>query len=303
MNKILVTMGDPAGIGPYITLKALSQMSLKGKDISIIGDKSVLSRYSEYERVKDSVDIIDLDNASKIQASKPSKKSGKAAAEYLQKAVDLIKKDSSYALVTAPVSKEYISQAIGVFVGHTEFLAQAFGVKNVVMMMTGKNMNVVLLTRHVFIRDISNALCSDDINTTVKIVGEALKSRFKIKEPKMAFCSVNPHAGIETFLENEELVILKAIEPLIHDYKLFGPYPSDTLFVNPKRFDVIFAAYHDQAMIPFKMKEFSAGVNATLGLPFFRASPAHGTAFELANRTDLVDHRSMLAAIRLALKK
>lgn len=302
MRRIVVTMGDPAGVGPFITVKALSKISLTKKKVTLVGDRSVLARYDEFKSIEKHIELIDLKNASKIIASKPSKESGEASYQYLKKSVEIIKEDSNCSLVTAPVSKEFVSQAAGAFVGHTEFLAQQFNAPDVVMMMVGKSMKVVLLTRHVFIRDISDSLSAEDISRTVKTVGKALKERFKIREPKMAFCSVNPHAGIETFLENEDLLILKAIEPFIDEYKLFGPYPSDTLFVNSQAYDVIFAAYHDQAMIPFKMREFSSGVNVSLGLPVLRTSPAHGTAFEIADKTDLVDHRSMLAAIRLALK-
>lgn len=301
-KKTVVTMGDPAGIGPYVVLEALKKISLTRNKISLIGDAKILSRFTSFDAIRKDIDFIDMANSKGIRPGKSSAASGKASYEYLEKAVELLRANPNQSLVTAPVSKEAVSQSIGAFVGHTEYLAESFDVDDVVMLMKGKKMSVVLLTRHVFLRDVPDMLDVNDIYTTINLVGESFKDRFGVKKPKFALCSVNPHAGIETFLEHEELLLLKAVAPLAKKYDIYGPYPSDTIFHESDFYDVIFAAYHDQAMIPFKLQEFSSGINVTLGLPFLRTSPAHGTAYSLVKTPEKVDSRSMLNALRFALK-
>lgn len=301
MSTIYITMGDPAGIGPYVLVEALSKIDLNGHDVQVIGNKNVLEKQHLFSTISNKVGLIHISNCSNVVAGISSPEAGKAAYEYLQKAIELLKTNPKASLVTAPVSKESISQALGrKFIGHTEYLANAFSVPETVMLMSGKLMRVVLLTRHIPIRDIDFFLNSDNIRFTVETVIKYLNS-LGIARPKIAFCSLNPHAGIETFLEKEEELIISAVKPIEHLFKMIGPYPSDTLFSNSKEYDLIVAVYHDQAMIPFKLLEFQTGVNVTLGLPFIRTSPAHGTAFNLVEETGKIDSSSMVHAIKMVM--
>ena len=287
-------MGDPTGIGPYITVDALSKLSFNDDEVIVIGSEQALNRHPLYEQVIKRVQLCDV-SSDKIPA-------GKASYEYLLCAIDLLKKNAGASLVTAPVSKEKISSFVEGFVGHTEFLAEKCDVSDVVMLMAGTSMKTVLLTRHISLSEVSGALNKASIVKTIEITAKGLKNYFGITKPRFAFCSVNPHAGVGTFVKKEDQLIVDAINSLQIDCQCYGPYPSDTLYVNAGDYDVIFAAYHDQAMIPFKLLEFSTGVNVTLGLPFLRTSPAHGTAFDIVDTPEKIDSSSMQAAIEMVMR-
>ena len=293
-RKLIVTMGDPFGIGPHVTVDALSKISLKQNKIILVGNQKSLSKHPKFKQIKKDLTLVD--------PADDYMDSGEASYSYLLKAVELLCGNPDFNLVTAPVSKEKIASVVDGFVGHTEFLAEAFEAPQTVMMMAGKKMKVVLLTRHILLRDIAKQLTLKNITSSIDITGWNLKKYYGIDKPKIALCSVNPHAGIDTFLDKEEYRILKAVEQLKKKYDICGPYPSDTLFSAADKYDVIVAAYHDQAMIPFKLTEFSSGVNVTLGLPFIRTSPAHGTAFDIASKPDKINSSSMLSAVRMALQ-
>lgn len=301
-KKVVITLGDPAGCGPYITLKAIENFRRKDIKFIVVGDKKIIEKIAGFSKVKKKVEIVDLNTPSieKIKKGYISKKAGQVSFNYLKKALFLIKKEKIKALVTAPVSKEAIKLVDPQFSGHTEFLADFFKVKNFAMMMVGR-IKVVPFTRHIPLRDVSENISKKDLVKLINLVYESLKEKFGIKRPKIALASINPHAGVDTFLDKEEKIMVSAIEECKNAE---GPYPADSLFTlkNLKKFDCIICGYHDQAMIPFKIFSFKKGVNLTLGLPIIRTSPSHGVAYEAIRKGQSLFFTSMLEAIKLAVR-
>jgi 4-hydroxythreonine-4-phosphate dehydrogenase len=299
--KVIITIGDPAGCGPLITCEAIYRLRKKDVDFFVVADEKILKRVSFYKKIKDRINLIDLNTPKieKIKEGYPSKLGGKASLEYLKKALEIMKNKNITRLVTAPLSKEAVKLNFPSFCGHTEYLADRFKVKNFAMMMVSKKMKVVLFSRHIPLREV--VIKEKEYLATLKLVYSSLRSLFGIKKPKICIASFNPHAGIDTFLDREEKAILKVIKRLKN--KVYGPYPSDTIFIkeNFKKYHCIVASYHDQGMIPFKMVSLKEGVNLTLGLPIIRTSPAHGVAYEAVKKRKVFSS-SMIEAIKLALK-
>ena len=306
MNKrtLVIASGDPAGCGPLVTLEAIDKSKIKGVDVFLVGDRGVFEKLPVYKRVKPKINLIDLNTPGieKIKIGYPSKLTGQASINYLKKALEVIANKKAKRLVTAPLSKEAAACALGKFSGHTEYLANHFKTKKFAMLMTAKKIKVLLLTRHISLSKVSSSIKKEMIADSISLLYFSLRKQFKIKTPKIAIASVNPHAGINTFLEKEERVILSAISELKH--KIHGPYPADTLFTeqNLKKYDCIACSYHDQAMIPFKLLAFQEGVNVTLGLPIIRTSPAHGIASDIVKKGKKPFSSSMSAAIDFALR-
>ncbi len=301
-RKIVVTTGDPCGCGPFITLRAIESIKDKRLEFIVVGDKTVLENIPVFRKVRKRIRIVNLNTPGigRIKKGIINKLAGKASLNYLDKSLEIIKNEEVSCLVTAPVSKEAIRLNFAGFSGHTEYLADYFRVKKVDMMMVAGRFKVVLLTRHIPLREISDKITRTDLLKTFKLVYPFLKDKFKIKNPRIAVCSLNPHAGVETFLDNEEKVIKSAIDKC--SLPVTGPYPADTLFIkdNLKNYDCLIALYHDQGMIPFKLLSLKEGVNLTLGLPLIRTSPAHGVAFDAVRRNKILFYSSMIEAIRLA---
>ena len=304
MRKIVITIGDPAGCGPFITLKSIYSLRNKNIDFFVVGDEKILERVPAYEKVKKRFVLFDLNTKGieEIKKGFSSKLSGKASFNYLNKALQILKNFKIKRLVTAPLSKEAVKLVYPKFLGHTEFLANYFKCKNFAMMMVSKKIKVVLFSRHLPLRKVSCKIKKGDYLELFKLIYSYLEKMFRIKNPKIATCSFNPHAGINTFLEKEEREILKAIKEF--KKKIFGPFACDTLFVkeNLKKYDCIIASYHDQAMIPFKLLSFKEGVNLTVGLPIIRTSPSHGVAYEIIKEEKNPFSSSMEEAIKLALR-
>lgn len=304
MTKLIVTSGDPAGCGPLITLKAIYALIDENADFFVVGDKKILQDIPVYEKVKKRINLIDLNSKEieKIKKGYISKKAGMTSLNYLNKALQIIKKEKIKRLVTAPLSKEATKPAFRNFSGHTEYLADYFGAKNIAMAMVSQKLKVVLFTRHRLLREVPKLIDKGSLINTFSLVYYSLQNMFKIKKPRIAVTSLNPHAGIDTFLDKEEKIVCKAIK----DFKkiIYGPYPSDTIFIeqNLKKYDCIICLYHDQAMIPFKLLSLKSGVNLTLGLPIIRTSPAHGVAYDVVREGRIPFHSSMVAAIKLALR-
>ena len=275
-------MGDPSGIGPEVTLKALASPEVKGlANFLIIGDKG-RGTYRDH----------------------PGAGSGKAAMRYLDTAVDMLSRGKADALVTAPVNKACIRKAgFPDFQGHTEYLAGKFKIKNFAMMFVGKNLKVTLVTRHVPLKRVPEILNSGMIYNAITLTHKYLKGYFRIKAPYLAVCGLNPHAGEGgAFGNEEEKIIAPAIRKASKLMKnIYGPIPADVAFYETfnKSYDAVVAMYHDQGLGPFKMIHFDNGVNLTLGLPFIRTSPDHGTAFNIAGK-GIADPNSMIEAIKLA---
>ena len=304
-NKpIGITLGDPAGIGPEVIAKGLSKKSIRDlAEFVIIGDENIYSRFSS--RRHKNISFINPSSSSqkKNQIGKPSRTSALASYAYLEKSIELLKRKKIRALVTGPVCKETLAQIVPEFCGHTEFLAQAFGVKEVGMLFVADTLRTIVVTRHIPLNKVSRLLTPQKLTVTIELLTQALKNHFKIPHPKIAVCGLNPHAGEGGKIGSEEV---KIILPVIQKMKkrrinISGPFASDTLFSNDvtKRYDAVVAMYHDQGLIPLKTLCFSKLVNMTIGLPFVRTSPAHGTAFNIAGKKK-ADPTSMAEAIKLA---
>jgi 4-hydroxythreonine-4-phosphate dehydrogenase len=302
-NKIRVgiTIGDPSGIGPVITLKAIQK--LKGlAEFTIIGDEWVLRRLS-------AIRIMDLRNVPRKNFSfgKVSSDYGRASLAYIDKALELISNGEIDCLVTCPVSKEAVSRAGFKFSGHTEYLAEATNTKYFAMMLLNKYLRVSLLTRHLPLKDVPADISIKKIYDTVSLTFQYLAKFFNIKKPNLVICGLNPHASDNGLIGNEEKIVM---QPALKKLKsragieVAGPLPSDVAFSRAmkKEFDCVIAAYHDQALIPLKLSGENTGVNLTLGLPFVRTSPLHGTAFDIAKYPKKCDPSSLIEAIKLAVE-
>ena len=281
-KTIGITLGDPCGIGPEVIAKALT--SLAADDLArlhLIGETS------------------------KFQPGRPSHESAQASLEYLKTAVRLLKAGQIDALVTGPVWKEGITDLGIKFQGHTEFLAQAFAVKKFEMMFVTPKLKTVTITRHIPLHSVSRAITTHRVLDAILLTHQVLQKIFKIKKPAMAVCGLNPHAGEGGTIGKEEV---NSIIPAIKKAKqkninVTGPLAADTLF-SPEIagcYDVVIAMYHDQGIIPVKALYFTTLVNFTIGLPFVRTSPAHGTAFNIAGKNK-ANPSSMIEAIKLALR-
>jgi 4-hydroxythreonine-4-phosphate dehydrogenase len=300
-------MGDPSGIGAEVTLKALASPKIKGlADFLIIGDSFVLERTAKILGCKICANILDMANVPEkyFAYGRSSMTFGRASMQYLDMALELIAAGSAEALVTAPVNKASIkSDGFAGFQGHTEYIAEKFGVKNFAMMFFGDGLKAVPVTRHIALKTVAKALTTDLIYRTIELADNFLKEHFRIKRPRIAVCGLNPHAGESGAFGNEEAdIIIPAIKRAARSsVNVYGPLPADAVFYDAlkKKYDVVIAMYHDQALAPFKMLYFSSGVNLTLGLPFIRTSPDHGTAFNIAGK-GAADPGSMIEAIKLA---
>jgi len=303
-KRVVIASGDPAGCGPYITLKAIEQYSQKNVDFFVVGDWKIFKRLVQFSKLNKRANFIDLNNKNieKIKYGYPTSLSGLASLSYLQRALSVMKDEKITRLVTAPLSKEAVQLKVNNFKGHTEYLAKYFKVKNVAMLMASRKLKIILLTRHVPLAQASKLLKKELIVGTLSLVYQALQKQFKIKKPRIAFTSFNPHAGIDTFIGKEEAAMIAAGS--VFKRSIFGPYPADTIFCqdNLKKYDCVICSYHDQGMIPFKMLSFRDGVNITLGLPIIRVSPAHGVAYEAIKSGRMPFYSSMQAAISTALE-
>ena len=280
MRRILITLGDPAGIGPEVVDRALASGELpSGYEFQVLGDRS------------GSI------------PGKPNAQSAMAAMAALDQAVVEIQRGGADAVVTGPVSKESL-QTIGFpFPGQTEFFAQAFGVREFCMLLSGSSLTVGLVTIHEAIADVPGLLTIDRIIRTGILTAGFLK-RLGIASPRIAVAALNPHAGENGAFGDEESRIIHPAICRLNDLGLAcytGPQVPDAVFRDAARgeFDAILAMYHDQGLIPLKLLDFDNAVNITLGLPVPRTSPDHGTAFALAGK-QLANPSSMIAAIRLA---
>ena len=213
---------------------------------------------------------------------------GKFAVLSLQIATKALKDDLIDGLVTAPIHKKNVQSATFNFTGHTPFLKDFFGVKDVVMFMVADNMRVALLTEHVPVKDINQHITKEKIISKLELVNTSLKKDFGVSKPKIALLALNPHAGDEGLIGKEEEDIIKpAIKEAIQkDVFCFGPYPADAFFARGQyeKFDAVLALYHDQGLIPFKSLAIGEGVNFTAGLNSVRTSPDHGVAFDIAGK-------------------
>lgn len=300
-------MGDPSGIGPEIIVKALSDKRISRlANITVIGDYFTIEKSKKDLGSKPEFSLLDLSNVPQNNFSygqhQPS--FGRAAVEYIDRAVTMLKRREADALVTAPINKASVRSAgFNDFEGHTEYLAAKTDTKEFAMMFVGKKLKIALVTRHIALKDVSCSISTDSVHKTIMLTTNYLRKYFKIKDPKIGVAGLNPHAGDNGLFGDEETkVIIPGIKLSLGDIKnIYGPISPDTIFYEALRgkFDAVIAMYHDQGLTPFKMLYFRDGVNLTLGLPFIRTSPDHGTAFDIAGK-GIADPASMKEAILLA---
>lgn len=303
-SRLIVTCGDPCGCGPQIITDALLRLNPLPKNIYIAGDAAIFERIHDYKKLSQKITLIDagVKNIEKIKPGLPTAAGGQRALLYLRTAIAFMKNFGIKRLATAPVSKETIQIVDKKFCGHTEYLAQNFDNPRVEMMMVSPKIKTVLFTRHISLAKVTKQINTRKLRCSIELILKTLKNSFGIKTPRIALLSVNPHAGVHTFLGKEEKAILRAAKDF--PVNVEGPLPSDTAFIpaNLKKYDCFICMYHDQGMIPFKLLAFKNGVNFTAGLPIVRTSPAHGTAFDLMKKGEKPNCSSMLEAIKLALK-
>jgi 4-hydroxythreonine-4-phosphate dehydrogenase len=298
-----MTLGDPCGIGPEITIKALKRGDLLQKNRFIIfGCSGIFSQYKFPKSKNLSLYPCEGIASHRYKPGQPDKDSASASITYLKEAVAFLKGKSMSALVTAPVCKESINHLGLTFHGHTEFLAEHFNVTNYGMMFVADTLKTMIVTRHIAINKVSSSINKKNVAQTIKLTHAALKKFFQIPHPRIAVCGLNPHAGEGGVIGSEETTIIcPVLKTLRHKgINVSGPFAADTLFVpqNTKSFDAVVAMYHDQGLIPVKTLYFHDLVNLTVGLPFIRTSPAHGTAFDIAGKHK-ADASSMISAIKL----
>jgi 4-hydroxythreonine-4-phosphate dehydrogenase len=308
--KVGITIGDPSGIGPEIALKAVAK--LKGKvEFVIIGDKwvldkvqgSCLSGRQAGFRVQ-SFKLVDLNNVphKNFYFGKIKAEYGKASVEYLDKALELLKIKEIDCLVTCPVSKEAINLAgFKGFSGHTEYLTKHLGVGDYLMLLLNQKLKFSLVTRHIPLGAVPLELDQEKIRRNIILTYKSLKDLFAVRNPRIVVCGLNPHASDNGVIGDEENRIIKPALRRLRIKNIFGPYSSDAAIAAALRgkYDCVIAMYHDQALIPLKLSGNSQGVNMTLGLPFVRTSPLHGTAFDIAGK-NIASPDSLVEAIKLA---
>jgi len=253
------------------------------------------------------INFINLGNVTyTIPYGKVDARCGKAAYEYINMACLLLRSRNSLdALVTAPINKESLNLAGHHFQGHTQILAQRFKARYIRMMFIAEKLKVVLVTIHIPLKNVPGLITRKEIQDTIFAVHRMMNTFFKVKKPRIAVCGLNPHAGEDGLFGSEEKDhIIPAIKrSRAQKIKAEGPFAADSLFYKAKEgeFDAVIAMYHDQACAPFKTLYFDKGVNVTLGLPFIRTSPDHGTAFDIAGKNE-ADPTAMKEAIKVAVE-
>ncbi|MFA5098176.1 MAG: 4-hydroxythreonine-4-phosphate dehydrogenase PdxA [Candidatus Margulisiibacteriota bacterium] len=319
---VAVTMGDPAGIGPEICIKALSLLEVQRICRSVvIGDLKVIKNAAKFSKTSPLIlnpikrldegkylgqylNVLDLDNvnASKLKTGKISAEAGRAAIKYVEKAIDLALAEKVDAITTAPINKEAVNKAGYSFKGHTELLAKRTGAKHYGMMFLSDSIRVMLVTTHTPLCQVAKELDRKKIVDAIKLTDKTLEKLLK-KKPRIAVAGLNPHAGENGILGIEEE---KLIKPAVEEAKKLGinvkgPMSPDAVFylANVGMFDAVVAMYHDQGLIPLKLLSFNRSVNVTVGLPIIRTSVDHGTGFDIAGK-GWADPRSLVQAIKVA---
>jgi len=324
-GPLALTLGEPAGIGPDITFAAWRRRAeLELAPFYLIADPAFIARRARRmapglaisvvepataaAAFVDSLPVVDIGIEISAEPGRPDSSSAPAALAAIRRAVADVAEGFARAIVTNPIAKNVLYRSGFAEPGHTEFLAklaaESSGVASPpVMMLWSPELAVVPVTIHLPLREVVPALTTDLVVETGRIVAHDLRSRFGIARPRLAVAGINPHAGEQGALGDEDQVIVRpAVERLnAEGIEARGPLPADSLFHQAARagFDVVLAMYHDQALIPIKTLAFDHAVNVTLGLPFVRTSPDHGTAFDIAG-TGRASPGSLIAALQLA---
>ena len=294
---ILITMGEPAGIGPEVALAAFDHFGgrIGNHPLKLVGDVDVFAARKDA--------LIPTNARTAARPGKPDSAGSAAVIEAITTAVKACLAGEAAAIVTAPINKAVLQRAGFDFPGHTEFLAHLTGAPRAVMMLASDKLRVVPLTIHMPVARVAGAIDKLSVFHTGEIVLTALRRDFGILLPRLAVAGLNPHAGEDGVMGSEEVtVIAPAVAALkARGFAVTGPLSADTLFHAEARktYDAALCMYHDQALIPIKTLSFWDGVNVTLGLPIVRTSPDHGTAFDIAG-TGKAAARSMIAAVKMA---
>jgi 4-hydroxythreonine-4-phosphate dehydrogenase len=324
-RPLALTIGEPAGIGPDLTLALWQQRSqLSLPPFYVLGDAAFLARRARAlgldvplkavtpaeaaATFNFALPVVSIDRAITAEPGRPDASSAPAAIEAIRRGVGDVLRGDAAAIVTNPIAKSVLYQAGFGEPGHTEFLATLVkemtgAVVQPVMLLWSPELAVVPITIHIALKDVFAKLTTDLVVQTGRIVARDYKRGFGVARPRLAIAGLNPHAGEDGAMGSEDTaLLLPAVKQLqAEGIDARGPLPADTMFhpVARKQYDVALCAYHDQALIPVKTLAFDTAVNATLGLPFVRTSPDHGTAFDIAG-TGRADPSSLIAALKLA---
>ena len=313
---IALTCGDPNGVGLDLTWSAFDAVK-DSIPFFVIADKAHIESRAEgrkayaiknpsevYDAPQNALSVLHLDFPVSPSLNGIQYENARSVIESIELGVKLVRSDAAQALVTNPIHKHVLQKGAGFkHPGHTEYLADLAGAERSVMMLACDQLRVVPVTIHCALSDVPKKLTKNLIRQTIEITASDLQNRFGISNPRLAIAGLNPHAGENGAFGNEEI---ETIEPIIKEmkaegYDLTGPLSADTMFHEDARaqYDCAIAMYHDQALIPIKTLDFHGGVNVTLGLPFIRTSPDHGTAFDLAG-TQKANPTSLINAIKFA---
>ncbi|HLO52269.1 MAG TPA: 4-hydroxythreonine-4-phosphate dehydrogenase PdxA [Kamptonema sp.] len=329
--KLAVTLGDPAGIGPEVVLKTLAAKSFSNCDVTVVGSRTILQdTYTQLRDCKVTIPIVNPENLQildvelhqelgKITTGEGNVASGAASFAYMETAIARTIAGEFQGIVTGPISKTCWKAAGHHYPGQTELLAEKAGVKRFGMLFVAKSphsgwmLRTLLATTHIPLRQVADALTPDLLSLKLDLLVECLRQDFGLEKPRIAIAGLNPHGGENGQLGNEEkswlIPWLETERDRLSDVQLDGPIPPDTMWVKPGQswygngggnaHDAYLAMYHDQGLIPVKLMAFDRAVNTTIGLPFIRTSPDHGTAFDIAGK-GVADASSTIAALELA---
>ncbi len=320
VRPVAVTMGDPAGIGPEIIAKTFTERGFQDENRAfVIGDAGIMRRaaelmglplgVNEIEKLEEAlfegggVDVLQVGELpGDLPFGELDARAGAAAFEYVRRATGLALEGTVGAVATAPLNKEAMHMGGYEYPGHTEILAELTETKDYAMMLVTEELRVIHVSTHVSLKEAIERVRPERERAVIRLARDAL-SKLDVEEPKIAVAGLNPHAGENGLFGDEDY---ERIAPAVAEAReegidVTGPLPPDTVFARARRgdFDMVVVQYHDQGHIPLKLMGFEGGVNVTVGLPFFRTSVDHGTAFDIAG-TGKADHSSMRAAIDLA---
>ena len=320
ITPLIITPGDPAGIGPEIALKALANDSYLSAHTVLIGDRAHLGKLAQtlglsvaFQKwtpgsplYEDVINLAEISWPAPVIAGKPDSANAPLVIQSIEIAAQLALQGDVKAIITCPIAKANLYEAGFTYPGHTEFLGALSGGKTPLMMLANKTLRVVPATIHIPIARVSNALTQEGLSSLIQGVTQALQHDFGLSQPRIAICGLNPHAGENGAMGDEEITtiapaIAGAQQTLGKSAVIEGPVAADSLFHSDKitHYDCVIGMYHDQVLIPVKTIDFHGTVNITLGLDFIRTSPDHGTAFDIAGR-NLARPDSLINALMLA---
>lgn len=294
-----ITLGDPGGIGIEVAFKALSDYK---ESLTVYGNQKAIKYYSQKLNLKIPKAIKIVDVKGNFSMGEVSKENGRIAYKSIVKAIKAAKEGYLSGIVTAPINKKALHLAGFEYPGHTEIFAENFSCENFAMMMVSSGMKIVFLTTHLPLSSIPLLLSKKLIIEKVRLAEKHLRDFWNLNRPSFGILGLNPHAGDNGLFGSEEKeIIVPAVKELQEEgFDIEGPFPADSYW-NSQSKDCTIALYHDQGMIPFKMKNYGEGVNVTIGLPVPRTSPDHGTAFDIVGK-GIANPGSMKEAIKIAVK-